>query len=116
MSRFIKIRPNSSAVQILKSGCLVKNTPSKRRYSLAETSRIVQQQARNTAAGVITSPLGPCKKIPSENLVEYVWKKSEAWMDKPAAVSIFTLLINNIHTNCFVCVVLKMYVISDDAS
>lgn len=43
--------------------------------------------ARNLSAGIIESPLGPCPKIPNQNLVEYVFKDVDQWMDDTAAVS-----------------------------
>lgn len=36
----------------------------------------------------VQSPLGTVK-VPNENLVEYVWKDSENWLEKTAAVSFF---------------------------
>lgn len=53
----------------------------------AQTAQTLPNQQQKLASGIIASPLGPCKKIPSENLVEYIWKKAITWSDKPAAVS-----------------------------
>lgn len=86
MSRLMKTTASARFVKILKK-CL-----SKRNFVLDATKAATVQQAEpktqtHFASGIVTSPLGPCKKIPNENLVEYVWKKSENWLDKPAAVS-----------------------------
>lgn len=47
----------------------------------------INQQIRLSSSGVVQSPLGNVK-ISNENMVEYIWKDSENWIDKPAAVSI----------------------------
>lgn len=44
-------------------------------------------QRRLMSAGVVQSPLGPCKKIPNDNLVEYIYKNNEKWIEEPATVS-----------------------------
>jgi hypothetical protein len=38
-------------------------------------------------SGIVQSPLGPCKKIPNENIVEHIYKNNENWIEEPAAVS-----------------------------
>ncbi|XP_044255600.1 probable 4-coumarate--CoA ligase 1 [Tribolium madens] len=43
-----------------------------------------QEQRRFTSAGVVESPLGPSKKIPNENLVEFIYKNNEKWIEEPA--------------------------------
>lgn len=46
--------------------------------------------------GIIHSPLGPCKEIPHETLVEYIFKDNKNWIDKPATVSVsFPITSNN---------------------
>lgn len=87
MSRLMKITNSARCAKILKK-CL----SAKRNFVLdASKAAAVQNLEPKThshfASGIVNSPLGACKKIPSENLVEYVWKKSESWLDKPAAVS-----------------------------
>lgn len=72
---------------------ILKKCMSKRNFVLDATKAATVQKVEpktqtHFSSGIVTSPLGPCKKIPSENLVEYVWKKSENWLDKPAAVSL----------------------------
>lgn len=39
----------------------------------------------SSSVGVVKSPLGNCPKIPSENLVEYIYKKMDQWIEEPAA-------------------------------
>ncbi|CAH1370226.1 unnamed protein product [Tenebrio molitor] len=36
-------------------------------------------------SGIVQSPLGPCKKIPNENIVEHIYKNNENWIQEPAA-------------------------------
>lgn len=86
MSSIIKFTVNARTVQ--KGVRLFNDAVTKRTYCVhaAKVQSADNQQSR-FGSGIVTSPLGPCKKIPSENLVEYVWKKSDSWIDKPAAVS-----------------------------
>lgn len=86
MSSIIKFTVNARTVQ--KGVSFFNSAAIKRTYCLhaAKVQSADNQQSR-FGSGIVTSPLGPCKKIPSENLVEYVWKKSDSWLDKPAAVS-----------------------------
>lgn len=83
MSAITKVPISSQLARVLKK-CLRRGIVLDARAGAAQTEPKTQQ---SFATGVVTSPLGPCKKIPSENLVEYVWKKADAWLDKPAAVS-----------------------------
>lgn len=70
----------------------------KRHYSLARSEGLQQRPlfkrlskltkwSRNLSGGIIESPLGPCPKIPNTNLVEYVFKDVDQWMEDTAAVS-----------------------------
>ncbi|KAJ3657498.1 hypothetical protein Zmor_009294 [Zophobas morio] len=41
-------------------------------------------QSKRFSSGVVQSPLGPGKKIPSVNLIEYIYQDSEKWVEEPA--------------------------------
>lgn len=93
-----------------KSICLVQNYQSgilsllpnvlgnKRSYGLTCPTEVKTKQlmrrpsrlmkfARQLSNGVLSSPLGPCPKVPNQNLVEYIFKDVDQWMDETAAVS-----------------------------
>lgn len=94
-----------------KSICLIQNYPSgilsqltnvlgnKRCYGLTSSSEqnvkhLFKRPTRLTTFirhlsidGIVESPLGPCPKIPNHNLVEYVFKDMDQWMDETATVS-----------------------------
>nr|XP_015834352.1 PREDICTED: 4-coumarate--CoA ligase 2-like [Tribolium castaneum]XP_015834353.1 PREDICTED: 4-coumarate--CoA ligase 2-like [Tribolium castaneum] len=44
----------------------------------------LREQRRFMSAGIVQSPLGPSKKIPNENLVEYIYKNNDKWIEEPA--------------------------------
>lgn len=88
MSRLMKITTGVRCAKILKKSL------SKRNFVLDATKAAAVQNLEpktqsHFTSGIVSSPLGPCKKIPSENLVQYVWKKSENWLELPAAVSLY---------------------------
>lgn len=87
MSRLV-LRYNQPLVQNLAiiSGLQTVQT---RNYSLTAKRQQIKRasQTRELATGIIQSPLGAAPKIPNENLVEYVYKGSEQWIEEPAAVS-----------------------------
>lgn len=69
-----------------------------RKYSIStdnlKRKRTISNQVRYvSSSGIIKSPLGPCPKIPNENLVEYVFKKMDDWSDEPAAVSTLIIIL-----------------------
>ncbi|XP_017768016.1 PREDICTED: probable 4-coumarate--CoA ligase 3 [Nicrophorus vespilloides] len=53
--------------------------------SSAAAQKLGRQQRRSLSGGIITSPLGSTIKVPPVNLVDYVWSKSDQWIEKPAA-------------------------------
>lgn len=41
---------------------------------------------KHFSGGIVESPLGPCPKIPNQNLVEFVFKDIDQWIDDKATV------------------------------
>lgn len=60
------------------------------KYCLPERFINKFKQQLRCASGIVNSPLGQIK-VPSESLVDYVWKNSDSWADRPAAVSMGNL-------------------------
>lgn len=90
MSRLMKVTTGARCAKILKKYLQKRNFVLDATKAAAAVQNVEPKIQSQFASGVVSSPLGACKKIPSENLVQYVWKKSESWLDKPAAVSFFS--------------------------
>lgn len=60
--------------------------PSKMKQLLKRPSRLTMCP-RFMSAGIVKSPLGPCPKIPNQNLLEYVFKDVDQWSEDTATVS-----------------------------
>ncbi|CAH0560616.1 unnamed protein product [Brassicogethes aeneus] len=65
----------------------LQNAPlSTKKYTVcARRKELNKVQTRGLATGIIKSPLGPCPKIPNENLVEYIYKNVDEFIEEPAA-------------------------------
>lgn len=75
------------------------STSNKRQYALnfskLNVNRLMERKiAKNKrllSGGIVKSPLGSCEKIPNQNLVEYVYKNIDKWIEEPAAVCLHCL-------------------------
>ncbi|KAJ8947197.1 hypothetical protein NQ318_015545 [Aromia moschata] len=56
-----------------------------KRNEILERREQSKNVRRMSGDGVVKSPLGPCPKIPNENLVEHVFKNMDNWIEAPAA-------------------------------
>lgn len=93
MSRFLIIRsPLVLKYQAYAAGISVSpQIHQKRTHSyFAKKAKVNRNLVRlnhlRCSSSTIQSPLGTVK-VPNENLVEYVWKDSENWLEKTVAVS-----------------------------
>ncbi|RZB41320.1 uncharacterized protein BDFB_006543 [Asbolus verrucosus] len=81
MSRLMTLRSGASFIQNFPNCGFLSVLPN----SLVQKKIKLHNQDRSLSSGVVQSPLGPCKKIPSENVVEFIFKNNENWIEEPAA-------------------------------
>ncbi|KAJ8986094.1 hypothetical protein NQ317_003389 [Molorchus minor] len=60
------------------------STSPRSKKNLMRIQRVGRDISRASSGGIVKSPLGPCPKIPNENLVEYIFKNVDNWIEEPA--------------------------------